>query len=75
MGTWKPVWSKLGHCILALGLAVATGFLSGISGVLTFQVNQDGVVYQKDLGPMTVEVGRAMTRFDPDSSRSKGQAN
>jgi hypothetical protein len=47
----------------------------GISGVLTFLVNQDGVVYQKDLGPKTVEVGRSMTRFDPDSSWSKGQAN
>jgi len=47
----------------------------GISGVLTFLVNQDGVVYQKDLGPKTVEVGRSMTRFDPDSTWTKGQAN
>jgi hypothetical protein len=32
------------------------------------------VVYQKDLGPKTVEVGRKMTRFDPDPSWTKGQA-
>ena len=47
----------------------------GISGVLTFLVNQDGVVYQNDLGPKTVEVGRSMTRFDPDTTWTKGQAN
>ncbi len=47
----------------------------GISGVLTFLVNQDGVIYQKDLGPKTVETGRQMTRFDPDPSWSKGRAN
>ena len=47
----------------------------GISEVLIFMVNQDGVVYQKDLGPKTVEVGRKMTRFDPDMTWTKGQAN
>ena len=46
----------------------------GISGVLTFLVNQDGEAYQKDLGPKTVEVGRKMTRFDPDRTWTKGQA-
>jgi DUF2950 family protein len=35
------------------------------SGVMTFIVNHDGVVYQKDLGPKTAETARAMTRFDP----------
>jgi hypothetical protein len=37
----------------------------GNSGVMTFIVNHDGVVYQKDLGPKTPELARAMTRFDP----------
>ncbi len=46
----------------------------GVSGILTFIVNQDGVVYQKDLGSKTVEMGRQMTRFDPDPSWTKGQA-
>jgi hypothetical protein len=40
----------------------------GNSGVMTFIVNHDGVVYQKDLGPDTATLARAMTRFDPDST-------
>jgi hypothetical protein len=46
----------------------------GVSGIMTFMVNQDGVIYQKDLGPKTVELGRQMTRFNPDASWTKGQA-
>jgi hypothetical protein len=38
----------------------------GNSGVMTFIVNHDGVVYQKDLGPDTAVVARAMTQFNPD---------
>jgi hypothetical protein len=40
---------------------------------MTFVVNQDGVIYQTDLGPKTVEVGRKMTHFNPDPSWVKGQ--
>jgi hypothetical protein len=43
-----------------------------ISGVLTFMVNQEAVVYQKDLGPKTVALGKEMTLFNPDKSWSKG---
>jgi len=43
-----------------------------VSGVLTFMVNQDAVVYQKDLGPKTVALGKEMALFDPDKSWSKG---
>ena len=35
------------------------------SGVMTFMVNHDGVVYEKDLGPKTTELARAITQFDP----------
>lgn len=45
----------------------------GVSGIMTFMVSQDGVVYQKDLGSKTVQVGRSMTVFDPDRSWSKGR--
>jgi len=45
----------------------------GISGVLTFLVNQEGIVYQKDLGPRTVKLGNEMTLFDPDRSWTRGQ--
>jgi hypothetical protein len=38
------------------------------SGVMTFVVNQNGVVYQKDLGPSTTELAAAMTEYDPDET-------
>lgn len=38
------------------------------SGVMTFIVNQAGVVYQKDLGPKTASIAAAMKAFDPDPS-------
>jgi hypothetical protein len=38
------------------------------SGVMTFLVNHDGVVYQKDLGPKTAQLAEAMKLFNPDSS-------
>ena len=37
------------------------------SGVMTFIVNQDGVVYQKDLGRKTEALGRAMQEYNPDA--------
>lgn len=40
------------------------------SGVMTFIINQDGVVLQKDLGKTTAEIAAAMTQFDPDDSWS-----
>jgi hypothetical protein len=43
----------------------------GETGVKTFIVSRDGQVYEKDLGPKTDAIARAMTRFDPDSSWSK----
>jgi hypothetical protein len=38
------------------------------SGVMTFIVNQDGVVRQKDLGPDTAKLAAAMTEYNPDNS-------
>jgi len=40
----------------------------GASGVQTFIVSQDGVVFQKDLGEDTATAVEAITSFDPDSS-------
>jgi hypothetical protein len=37
----------------------------GVSGVMTFIVNHDGVVYQKDLGSKTAEIASTMQLFDP----------
>ena len=38
------------------------------SGIMTFIVNQQGKVYQKDLGPDTQEAGRKMSEYNPDTS-------
>ncbi len=38
----------------------------GNSGVMTFSINQDGVLLQKDLGKTTTETVTAMSEFDPD---------
>jgi hypothetical protein len=40
----------------------------GVSGIMTFVVDQDGVVFQKDLGRGTTAAAAATTRFDPDLS-------
>ena len=38
------------------------------SGVKTFMVNHEGVVYEKDLGADTAKLATAMAGFDPDAS-------
>ena len=40
----------------------------GVTGVRSFIVSQDGVVYDKDLGPATMDVFEGMERFNPDQS-------
>jgi hypothetical protein len=40
----------------------------GETGIKSFLVNHDGVVYEKNLGPSSASIAGAMTRFDPDSS-------
>jgi Protein of unknown function (DUF2950) len=38
----------------------------GSSGLMTFVVNQQGRVYEKNLGPETIDLAAAMTEYDPD---------
>ena len=40
----------------------------GASGVMTFIVNHDGIVYQKNLGKTTAALALAMTTFNPDAT-------
>jgi hypothetical protein len=42
----------------------------GNSGVMTFIINQDAVLLQKDLGKTTIQTAEAITAFDPDKSWS-----
>jgi hypothetical protein len=39
-----------------------------VTGVKTFLVSHDGVVYQKDLGPNTLKIFQAMDRYNPDKT-------
>ena len=40
----------------------------GDSGIMSFVINQQGRVYQKDLGPSTASIAQKMEAYDPDSS-------
>jgi hypothetical protein len=52
---------------------VASPASYGISGVKTFIVNHEGVVYAKDLGPQSAAEAAKMKVFNPDSSWTKVQ--
>jgi len=56
-----------GHMIGGFAL-VAYPARYGVSGVKSFIVNHDGVVYEMDLGPDTARIAGKMTRFNPDSN-------
>jgi hypothetical protein len=43
----------------------------GNSGIMTFMVDYQGVVYQKDLGNATEQIATEMNAFDPDPSWQK----
>jgi len=43
----------------------------GVSGITTFMVNQEGIVYERDLGPGTVKIAKALTAYDPDRTWEK----
>ncbi|MCK7473619.1 MAG: DUF2950 domain-containing protein [Rhodopseudomonas palustris] len=43
----------------------------GETGVMSFIVSKDGVVYEKDLGPRSARIARVMTAFNPDASWAK----
>ncbi len=40
----------------------------GDSGVMTFVVNQNGIVFEKNLGPDTTRIARQTAAYDPDRS-------
>lgn len=45
----------------------------GNSGVMTFIVNHDGVVYEKDLGKDTAKIASTMTKYEPDKTWKKAE--
>jgi hypothetical protein len=62
-----------GHMIGGFAL-VAYPATYGVSGIMTFIVNHDGVVYQKDLGSKTADLATAMRTYNPDATWAKAQA-
>ena len=67
--------APLGQMDFVVGGAMIGGFALvaapadyRVSGVKTFIVSHDGVVYEKDLGPKTVDQFGAMKRYNPDST-------
>ncbi|HZV80800.1 MAG TPA: DUF2950 domain-containing protein [Geobacteraceae bacterium] len=61
-----------GRMVLGFAL-IAYPAQYGASGIMTFMVNQAGVVYEKDLGPQTDKAVEAITAFSPDESWKKLQ--
>lgn len=47
----------------------------GVTGIMTFIVSHDGIVYEKDLGEQTLEAFEAMERYNPDSTWTVVSAN
>jgi hypothetical protein len=47
---------------------IATPAEYGVTGIQTFIINHDGIVYQKDLGPESVAVTKKIDRFNPDKT-------
>ncbi len=62
-------YSYLANGKLLGGFALVAAPASyGNSGVMTFLVNHDGVVFEKDLGPNTAALASAIKLFDPDET-------
>ncbi|HXX56396.1 MAG TPA: DUF2950 domain-containing protein, partial [Thermodesulfovibrionales bacterium] len=59
-----------GKMILGFGL-MAYPAKYGSSGIMTFIVNQDGIVYQRNLGKQTAKTAGAMVKYDPDKTWTK----
>lgn len=47
----------------------------GVTGIMTFIVSHDGIVYERDLGEQTLEAFGAMERYNPDSTWTVVSAN
>ena len=47
---------------------VAAPAVYGVTGIRTFIVSHEGIVYEKDLGARTLDEFRKMERYNPDKS-------
>ncbi len=70
--------APMGEMDFVVGGAMIGGFALvaapaeyGVTGVKTFMVSHGGVVYERDLGEKTLEVFKAMERFNPEKGWTK----
>jgi hypothetical protein len=61
-----------GHMVAGFAL-VAWPAEYGVSGIMTFVVNRNGIVYEKDLGPETAKIAEAMTQYNPEETWKRAQ--
>ena len=61
-----------GHMVRGFGM-VAYPAMWGSSGVTTFVVGPDGIVFQKNLGPKTSEIAPAIDAYNPDRTWTRAQ--
>lgn len=66
-GGAKSYVNDAGHMTKGFAL-IAYPAQYGESGIMTFLVNQSGIIFQKDLGDDTETVAPAITEYDPDES-------
>jgi Protein of unknown function (DUF2950) len=67
--------APLGEMDFVVGGAMIGGFALAaapaeyrVTGVMTFMVGPDGVVYEKDLGPDTMKTFQSMDKYNPDKT-------
>jgi Protein of unknown function (DUF2950) len=53
-----------GFAILAMPLKY------GETGIMTFMISREGIVYEQDLGPDTVKLAVSITEYNPDENWS-----
>ena len=70
--------ASMGEMDFMVGGAMIGGFALAaapaeyrVTGVMTFMVGPDGVVYEKDLGPDTLKTFQSMDRYNPDKTWKK----
>jgi hypothetical protein len=58
----------IGNAMIGGFAMIATPAEYGVTGVKTFIVSHQGIVYQKDLGPESVALARQISRYNPDKT-------
>jgi hypothetical protein len=75
MPTRQDLYARGGARDLSVGGHMSGGFallayptVQGDSGIMTFIVNQNGIVFKRNLGPHTTAIARTIKQYDPDPS-------